>query len=79
MVFEGIQIPHYQQVKQIVTKATKLLNFPLLGWDVAIHPDGPVIIETNHNFHLMLSDRMENVLKNNVVFNELLKQIENKN
>lgn len=79
VVFEGIQIPHYQQVKQIVTKATKLLNFPLLGWDVAIHPDGPVIIETNHNFHLMLSDRMENVLKNNVVFNELLKQIENKN
>ncbi|PIA81964.1 hypothetical protein BFR04_11705 [Gaetbulibacter sp. 4G1] len=75
IIFDSFQIPCYTQVKKIVIDVARLLKFPLLGWDVAITPDGPVIVEANHDFHLLLSDRMENGLKKNPVFNKLLQEI----
>ncbi len=75
IIFDNIQIPHYIQVKEIVTKASSLFKFPLLGWDVALTPNGPVIIEANHDFHLLLSDRMEKGLKRNPSFKKLLEQL----
>ena len=71
IIFDNIQIPHYIQVKEIVTKASSLFKIPLLGWDVALTPNGPVIIEANHNFHLLLSDRMEKGLKRTPSFKKL--------
>ncbi len=76
IVFDNFQIPCFSQVKDIVSKAATLLNFPLLGWDVAITPNGPVIVEVNHDFHLFLSDRMEYGLKKNPIFKTLLQQID---
>ncbi len=75
IIFDSFQIPCYVEVKEIVINVAKLLKFPLLGWDVAITPDGPVIVEANHDFHLLLSDRMENGLKRNPVFNKILQEI----
>ncbi len=72
IVFDSFQIPCYTQVKEIITNVAVLLKFPLLGWDVAITPNGPVVVEANHDFHLLLSDRMENGLKKNPVFSKLL-------
>lgn len=76
IVFDNLQIPHYDQVKKIVTQAAALFKFPLLGWDVAVTPNGPVIIEANHDFHLLLSDRMEGGLKRSPSFMKLLEQIQ---
>lgn len=75
IVFDNLQIPHFGQVKTIAAQAAALFKFPLLGWDVAITPNGPVIIEANHDFHLLLSDRMERGLKRNPSFKKLLEQI----
>ncbi len=76
IIFDNLQIPHYSQVKKIVTQAASLFKFPLLGWDVAITSNGPVIIEANHDFHLLLSDRMEKGLKRSPTFKKLLEQIQ---
>lgn len=75
IVFEGFQIPYFDDVKDIVVKASALLDLPLLGWDIAITPNGPVIIEVNHNFHLLSSDRMAKGLRNNPVFNKLFNKV----
>lgn len=75
IVFDGFQIPYFNEVKNIIIKASALFDLPLLGWDVAITPNGPVIIEVNHNFHLLSSDRMAKGLKNNPVFNKLYNQV----
>lgn len=44
----GFQIPYFNEVKEMVLKASlesdKIL---VVGWDVAVTPDGPVIIEGN--------------------------------
>ena len=75
IIFDNLQIPHYIQVKKIVTKASSLFKFPFLGWDVALTPNGPIIVEANHNFHLLLSDRMEKGLKRIPSFKKLLEQL----
>jgi len=76
VIFENLQIPHYLQVKKIVSRAASLFKFPLLGWDVAITPNGPSIIEANHDFHLLLSDRTEKGLKRNPTIRNLLEQLQ---
>ncbi|MGB6153407.1 MAG: sugar-transfer associated ATP-grasp domain-containing protein [Pricia sp.] len=75
IIFDTVQIPHFDKVKKIATQAASLFKFPLLGWDIAVTPDGPVIIEANHDFHLFLSDRMEKGLKRNPTFKKILEQI----
>lgn len=72
IVFDNFEIPHYNEVKEMVIKASSLFNFPLLGWDVSITSKGPIIVEINHNFDLYLSDRMDRGLKNIPSFNEFL-------
>jgi hypothetical protein len=71
IIFKDYEIPYFNELKQLVTKAATPFNFPLLGWDVALTPNGPIIIEVNHSFHLLLSDRMSNGLKRNPTFKEL--------
>ncbi len=75
IIFDKLQIPHYIEVKKMVTKASSLFKFPFLGWDVALTPNGPIIIEANHDFHLLLSDRMEKGLKRIPSFKKSLEQL----
>lgn len=77
IIFENLQIPLYNQVKEVVAKAAASFKFPLLGWDVALTPNGPMIVEANHDFHLLLSDLMEKGLKASPTIKKLLKQIPN--
>jgi len=53
--FAEVQIPFWQEVIEITTKAHLLLpQFGVFGWDVAITEDGPTIVECNSNPHHML-------------------------
>jgi hypothetical protein len=45
---EGFQIPCWEEVKALATLAQ--INFPdmaFVGWDIAILPDGPIVLEGN--------------------------------
>jgi len=47
-VFEGFQIPYWEEIKDITGKAQKVFHhMASIGWDVAIGTKGPVIIEGN--------------------------------
>ncbi|MDJ1115414.1 sugar-transfer associated ATP-grasp domain-containing protein [Microbacterium dauci] len=46
----GFQVPLYEEVLALVDRlARRVPAFPYIGWDVAITPTGPVVIEGNHN------------------------------
>lgn len=46
----GFQVPLYDQVvAQAVALAKRTPEAPYVGWDLAITPHGPVVIEGNHN------------------------------
>lgn len=46
--FKGFKIPYFEEAKELVLNASKVVpEIKVVGWDVAITPDGPVIIEGN--------------------------------
>lgn len=53
---EGFKIPFYKEACESVFRATKAIPDRLIGWDVAITPDGPVIIESNSHPHMQMSN-----------------------
>lgn len=58
VTFEGLVIPQFDDVLQVVRNAAKL--FPYLkcvGWDVALSKDGPVLIEGNSSPGLTIIQR----------------------
>jgi len=51
--FTDVQVPFWSELRALVTRAASILpELPTLGWDVAITPDGPVLIEVNSLWHL---------------------------
>ncbi|WP_040164317.1 sugar-transfer associated ATP-grasp domain-containing protein [Microbacterium gorillae] len=47
---KGFRVPMYRESVELVEKLShRLPHTPYVGWDVAITPDGPAIIEANHN------------------------------
>ncbi len=61
-VFEGFQVPYFQEALELCRAAAKEEpRLRYIGWDVAITPDGPVLVEgnnlpgydmcQNHRFH----------------------------
>lgn len=48
-VFGGVVLPYWSEVRALVADAARAVQ-PLryVGWDVAIAPDGPLVIEGNH-------------------------------
>ncbi|MFV0374601.1 sugar-transfer associated ATP-grasp domain-containing protein [Microbacterium sp.] len=46
----GFQVPRYDEVLALVDRlARRVPALPYIGWDIAITPDRPVVIEGNHN------------------------------
>lgn len=47
---KGFQIPHWDKVVELIREAAAIHpKFSYIGWDIAITPDGPEIVEGNHN------------------------------
>lgn len=47
VVFGDITLPFYDDIVALVKKASNILPNPVVGWDIAITSDGPVLIEAN--------------------------------
>lgn len=46
----GFRVPLYERVLGLVDRlAREVAEMPYIGWDIAITPDGPVVIEGNYN------------------------------
>ncbi|PCH65643.1 MAG: hypothetical protein COC12_14300 [Rhodobacteraceae bacterium] len=48
--FDSVRVPEWEKLQQMASEAHALFpEFGIIGWDIAITPDGPVIIEANDN------------------------------
>jgi len=48
-VFKDFQIPYYQECIEMVESLHKLYQqFFMIGWDIGITPEGPIVIEGNN-------------------------------
>lgn len=55
-VFEGFKVPYFKEACEEVLKGILVIPDRLIGWDVAITPNGPIIVEPNDGPHLEMSD-----------------------
>ncbi|MDD7887133.1 sugar-transfer associated ATP-grasp domain-containing protein [Flavivirga sp. 57AJ16] len=53
---EGFKVPYFKEACDIVKEAVKIIPDRFIGWDVAITPNGPIIIESNAEPHVPVSD-----------------------
>lgn len=49
---EGFKIPYFEEAYEEVLKGVKVIPDRFIGWDVAITPNGPTIVEANAAPHL---------------------------
>lgn len=46
--FAGLQIPHWDEIQKMARDGHALFpEFGIVGWDIAVTPDGPTVIECN--------------------------------
>lgn len=75
-VFEGFKIPLLQEAKELITKSALLMpGLRLVGWDVAISEDGPVIIEGNSDYGVMGNDFNYGGYRAHPIFRKVLQEL----
>jgi hypothetical protein len=55
LAFEGFEFPHWDAVKEVACEGHALFpEFGIVGWDIAIGTEGPILIECNDNpYHVL--------------------------
>ncbi len=75
LIFKDYPIPCFEEAKALVIRAAKCVPFfRLIGWDVAITKDGPVLIEGNTDYDITSLDKYQKGYRNNPVFQQVLKE-----
>ncbi len=78
--FENFNIPFFEQAKDMVLKAAaQIPGFRLIGWDIGIGKDGPVLIEGNSWYNARGNDLTTGGYRSNPVFKKVLLEFQEKN
>jgi hypothetical protein len=73
VVFENFTIPMFNEAKELVLKTASCMpGLRLVGWDVAISENGPVIIEGNSDYEIRGSDFAYGGYRTNKIFRKVL-------
>jgi hypothetical protein len=76
---KGFRIPYFREAKELALYAAKSVpQIILVGWDIAITPDGPLIIEGNIRPGLNDHEIAQKGFRNNPVYLNLLKDTNEK-
>ena len=70
--FGGFRVPFYDQIIDLISNALEHLPDRIIGWDIAITPDGPIIIEANDTPDMYVSDIAGSGILKNGSLKELL-------
>lgn len=56
--FAGARLPHWMAALELCLQAHCVFSdFPSVGWDAVSTPDGPVLIEGNHDWDAQLAQQ----------------------
>ena len=73
VLFDGFLVPLFDEVKETVIRAAEYIPSALVGWDVAVGPSGPVLIEANCLYYgVISSDIAYGGYKKNPVYQKVL-------
>lgn len=76
VVFEGFKIPLFEEAKNLVKNAAKYMpGLRLVGWDVAIGLNGPVLVEGNSDYEISGNDLSDGGYRKNPVFRKVMQEL----
>ncbi len=73
--FSGFEIPFFEEVKEFCLELTKQLPNRLIGWDIAITPNGPVVLEGNPRPGFILGEFYHKGYRNHPLGKEMLASV----
>jgi len=74
--FEDFTIPSFHQAKELLLKVAVIVpSLRLIGWDIAIGNNGPVLIEGNCGYDMTLNDLTYGGFRKNPVFKKILDEV----
>lgn len=73
--FGGLKIPFFDEACALVVKFVEHIPDRLIGWDVAISENGPIIIEGNDNASLNFTDQVYGGYLKHPMFKEIISNI----
>jgi len=74
MEIKGFKIPYYKEARKLALEASSALpQISLIGWDIAITPEGPLIIEGNKSPDLNFQEVAQKGFRRNPVYASLMK------
>ena len=73
--FKDFKVPFFKEACDIVLKGVTIIPVRLIGWDVAITENGPVIIESNSRIHIPVSDMAYGGLLQNEHVRKVFKEL----
>lgn len=73
--FSGFIVPHFEAIKDMAKAAAAFLPYRLVGWDVAVTEEGPVLIEGNHNFGFWAGQIADKGFKKNKAFKQFFDEL----
>ncbi len=75
--FKGYKIPYFEEARELVLKASLVIpEIKVVGWDVAITPDGPVIIEGNRRAGFDIVQVVSGIGRKDII-KSILKELNN--
>ncbi len=76
IVFKGFKIPFFKEAKAFVRGIARLVpSLRLIGWDIAITPRGPLLIEGNSGYDITGNDMIYGGYRANPVFRKVLSEL----
>jgi len=70
--FKDSIIPYFSEVKEMACQAANSLADELVGWDIGISTEGPVLIEGNGNYELQYLDALYGGYRRHPVFRKAM-------
>jgi len=74
-LFDGFAIPYFQESKILIKKAVSYIPDRIIGWDVAISNNGPILIEGNDNNSFIAPDIAYGGYLKHPIFKEILEEV----
>lgn len=73
-IFKDFKIPYFDEMCELINKATTFVPDRYIGWDIAISDKGPIIIEANELTSVSGADIAYGGYRKNPLFKEILEE-----
>ncbi len=74
VLFDGYEIPFFEEACDLVKKVVSYIPDRIIGWDIAITPQGPIIVEGNDNNSFIGPDIAYGGYLKHPLFNEIMSE-----